>query len=88
MLCDRRCLCVCVDCCDFMRGAGIVDGAVAAAFDAEAIDWLDVAREWFARRHTPGTTPAERARHWRRLAGRGFDEGTVRAVLGDAPEFE
>ena len=71
-----------------LGGAGIADGAVAAAFDAEAIDWLDVAREWFARRHTPGTTPAERARHWRRLAGRGFDEATVRAVLGDAPEFE
>ena len=37
--------------------------------------------DWAERRLTPSPDAREQAKQWRRLAGRGFDEGIVRTVL-------
>lgn len=65
---------------------GVAESAVEAAMTAEAVDWLQVARDWARRRLSATADAREQARQWRRLAGRGFDEAVVRAVMREADD--
>ncbi|WP_043766290.1 regulatory protein RecX [Algiphilus aromaticivorans] len=65
--------------------AGVAEAAVEAAMAAEAVDWLEVARDWASRRLAATADAREQAKQWRRLAGRGFEEAEVRAVMREGP---
>ncbi|KFF48080.1 recombinase RecX [Gammaproteobacteria bacterium MFB021] len=66
---------------------GIDDALAALAFEAEAPDWQDLACQALAKRFSgPGSTPRERAKRERFLAGRGFGFDQVRHAMRHAWE--
>jgi regulatory protein len=65
-----------------LRAQGFDDAAIRAEFEAEAPDWLALARGLFRRRFG-GKPPADRAESSKRatfLLRRGFDAATVRSL--------
>lgn len=61
--------------------SGVADADIDAAMREEAIDWLEVAREWAQRKLEATSDVREQGKQWRRLAGRGFEDAVVRAVM-------
>ena len=69
-----------------LQAAGVSDAAIREAMDALACDFADAARRLHARHfHRMPANAAERQKHYRYLAGRGFDAEQIRAVLKSDP---
>ncbi len=71
-----------------LRMAGVPAGEIRAALEGADVDWRALAAEVQAK-HFGGLpeTPAERAKQYRFLQGRGFDGGQISAALkGDLDE--
>ncbi|MGQ0585799.1 MAG: regulatory protein RecX [Gammaproteobacteria bacterium] len=62
--------------------AGVASDEIRAALDAAGVDWHEQAVAVHAKKfgRAPGT-PAERARQYRFLQGRGFDSSQISAAL-------
>lgn len=62
--------------------AGVPAEQVRAALEAAEVDWRALAVEVHAKRFgAPPASPAERAKQYRYLQGRGFDAGQIGAAL-------
>jgi regulatory protein len=55
-----------------MRGKGVPDSIIAAAMEAEAEHWLELAREWLQRQHPGQLDFKDKQKYYRRLVNRGF----------------
>ena len=65
-----------------LQVAGLSNEAVASALAAIDVDWRDQAQAAFAKRFGRiGGGMAERQKHYRFLASRGFETGHIQAVL-------
>lgn len=66
--------------------AGVPAEEIRAALDGAEVDWSALAAQIHARKFgAPPRGPAERAKHYRYLQGRGFDSGQIaRALKGDS----
>jgi regulatory protein len=62
--------------------AGLAAEQIGAALDGAGVDWRALALQVHARRfHGPPRTSAERAKQYRYLQGRGFDDSQIAAAL-------
>jgi regulatory protein len=55
-----------------MRGKGVPDSIIAAAMEAEADDWLELARNWLQKQHPGQLSFKDKQKYYRRLVNRGF----------------
>ena len=72
-----------------LQAKGLDSEAVAGAMDALRVTELERALEvWRKKFGTPAKDAAERAKHMRFLAGRGFGGDTIRKVIAQADEYD
>jgi len=55
-----------------MRGKGVPDSIIATAMEAEAGNWLELARTWLQRQHAGPLSFKDKQKYYRRLVNRGF----------------
>ena len=55
-----------------MRGKGVPDSIIVTAMQAEAGEWLDLARKWLRRQHPGQLSFKDKQKYYRRLVNRGF----------------
>jgi regulatory protein len=55
-----------------MRGKGVPDSIIATAMEAEADDWLGLARNWLQKQHSGQLSFKDKQKYYRRLVNRGF----------------
>ncbi len=55
-----------------MRAKGVPDSTIAEAMEAEAGNWLELAREWLQRQHAGELSFKDKQKYYRRLVNRGF----------------
>ncbi len=55
-----------------MRGKGVPDSIIDTAMEAEADDWLELARKWLQRQHPGQLSFKDKQKYYRRLVNRGF----------------
>ena len=55
-----------------MRGKGVPDPIIATAMEAEADNWLELAREWLQKQHSGQLSFKDKQKYYRRLVNRGF----------------
>ncbi|MDH4574155.1 regulatory protein RecX [Salinicola acroporae] len=68
-----------------MAQRGIDESLMSLAFESEAPDWNELASQALAKRFdSPGSTPRDRARRERFLAGRGFEFEQVHHAMRHA----
>ena len=55
-----------------MRGKGVPDSIIAAAMEAEADNWLELARNWLQKQQPGRLSFKDKQKYYRRLVNRGF----------------
>ena len=55
-----------------MKGKGVPDSIIATAMEAQADNWLDLAREWLQKQHPAQLSFKDKQKYYRRLVNRGF----------------
>jgi regulatory protein len=55
-----------------MRGKGVPDSIIAAAMEAEADNWLELARNWLQKQQPGQLSFKDKQKYYRRLVNRGF----------------
>ncbi len=55
-----------------MRGKGVPDSIIATAMEAEADNWLELARKWLQRQHPGQLSFKDKQKYYRSLVNRGF----------------
>jgi regulatory protein len=55
-----------------MRGKGVPDSVIATAMEAEADNWLELARIWLHKQHPGQFSFKDTQKYYRRLVNRGF----------------
>ncbi len=55
-----------------LRAKAVPDAVIASAMEAEAGNWLELAREWLQRQHSGELSFKDKQKYYRRLVNRGF----------------